>query len=42
MPARRLGMKSGASGRAVYINHAAIDDDKNHDIQGGHGELDEE
>ena len=42
MPAHRLWMKSGASGRAVYLNHAAIDNDKYHDIQGGHGELDEE
>ena len=42
MPAHRLWMKSGASGRAVDLNHSSIDDDKNHDGQDAHGDADEE
>ena len=32
MPAHRLWMKSGASGRAVDLDHTAIYDDENHDV----------
>lgn len=42
MPAHRLWMKSGASGRAVYFDHAAIDDDENHDIDRPHGHMNEQ
>lgn len=42
MPAHRLWMKSGASGRAINFNHTAIYDDKDHDIKGNHGKLDQE
>ena len=35
-------MKSGASGRAIYLNHPAVDNDKNHDRQNLHGDADEE
>ena len=31
MPAHRLWMKSGASGRAVYLDHAAVHDDEDAD-----------
>ena len=40
MPAHRLWMKSGASGRAIYLDHAAIDDHENNDIQRPHGNAD--
>lgn len=42
MPAHRLWMKSGASGRAVNLNHAPVDDDENHDVQRPHGYMNEE
>ena len=42
MPAHRLWMKSGASGRAVDLNHTAINDDKDTDIQRPHGNADKE
>ena len=42
MPAHRLWMKSGASGRAVNFNHAPVDDDENHDAQYPHGDANEE
>lgn len=42
MPAHRLWMKSGASGRAVDLNHASVDNDENHDRQDAHGDADEE
>ena len=32
MPAHRLWMKSGASGRAVDFDHTAINNDKDADI----------
>ena len=32
MPAHRLWMKSGASGRAINFNHTAIYDDEDHDV----------
>ena len=31
MPAHRLWMKSGASGRAVYLNHPAVNDQEDTD-----------
>ena len=42
MSAHRLWMKSGASGRAVDLNHTAINDDKDTDIQRPHGNADKE
>ena len=42
MPAHRLWMKSGASGRAINFNHTAIYDDENHDGQDAHSDADEE
>ena len=42
MPAHRLWMKSGASGRAVNLDHTAINDDKDTDIQRPHGNADKE
>ena len=42
MPAHRLWMKSGASGRAVDLNHSSVDDDENHDGQDAHSDADEE
>ena len=42
MPAHRLWMKSGASGRAVDFNHTAINNDKDTDIQRPHGNADKE
>ena len=39
MPAHRLWMKSGASGRAIDLHHAPIDDHEDHDGQGADGEL---
>ena len=42
MPAHRLWMKSGASGRAVDLNHTAINDDKDTDIQRPHGNANKE
>lgn len=42
MPAHRLWMKSGASGRAVNFDHTAINDDENADIQRPHGNADKE
>lgn len=42
MPAHRLWMKSGASGRAVNLDHTAINDDKDADIQRPHGNADKE
>ena len=42
MPAHRLWMKSGASGRAVDLNHAPVHDHKNDDAQDPHGDADEE
>ena len=41
MPAHRLWMKSGASGRAIYFKHTAIDKDKNDDTQRLHGKPNE-
>lgn len=38
MPARRLGMKSGASGRAIDFHHAAIGHKENADGKDIHGE----
>lgn len=40
MPAHRLWMKSGASGRAVNFYHTAINHDENADIQRPHGNAD--
>ena len=42
MPAHRLWMKSGASGRAIDFNHTPVDDHKNDDAQDPHGDADEE
>ena len=42
MPAHRLWMNSGASGRAVNLDHTAINDDKDTDIQRPHGNADKE
>ena len=42
MSAHRLWMKSGASGRAVDLNHTAINDDKDTDIQRPHGNANKE
>ena len=42
MSAHRLWMKSGASGRAVYLDHTPIDDDEDHDGEYPEGELDDE
>ena len=42
MPAHRLWMKSGASGRAINFNHTAINDDKDTDIQRPHGNANKE
>ena len=42
MPAHRLWMKSGASGRAVNFDHTAINDDENADIQRPHGNADKD
>ena len=42
MPARRLWMTSGASGRAVNFDHTAINHNKNADIQLPHGDADKE
>lgn len=42
MPAHRLWMKSGASGRAVYLDHAAIDDHEDHNIDCPHGHMNEQ
>ena len=42
MSAHRLWMKSGASGRAVYFDHAAIDDNEDHDIDRPHGHMNEQ
>ena len=41
MPAHRLWMKSGASGRAIYFQHTAIDKDENNDVQRPHGRVNE-
>ena len=40
MPAHRLWMKSGASGRAVNLNHTAIDHDKDTNVKRPHGNAD--
>ena len=37
MPAHRLWMKSGASGRAVYFNHAPVHHQHDTDRQRFHG-----
>ena len=37
MPAHRLWMKSGASGRAIYFNHSSECDNENADGQRPHG-----
>ena len=42
MPAHRLWMKSGASGRAIDLNHSSVDDDENHNGQYAHGDADKE
>lgn len=42
MPAHRLWMKSGASGRAIDFQHTAINQNENHDIQRGHGKADKD
>ena len=42
MPAHRLWMKSGASGRAVNLDHTAINDDKDTDIQRPHVNADKD
>lgn len=42
MPAHRLWMKSGASGRAVNLNHTAIDHDENANVKRPHGNADKE
>ena len=42
MPAHRLRMKSGASGRAVDLDHTAINNDKDTDIQRPHGNANKE
>lgn len=39
MPAHRLWMKSGASGRAIDFYHAPVHDDEDTDVQRVHGEL---
>ena len=39
MPAHRLWMKSGASGRAINFNHSTVDDHKDDDCQSGHRDL---
>ena len=40
MPAHRLWMKSGASGRAIYFQHPPIDQNENDDAQRPHGYAD--
>ena len=40
MPAHRFWMKSGASGRAIYLDHTAIHNDKDHDGQHPHAQVD--
>ena len=42
MPAHRLWMKSGASGRAVNFDHASIHDDEDADGKRPHGNPDEQ
>ena len=42
MSAHRLWMKSGASGRAVDLDHTAINNDKDTDIQRPHGNANKE
>ena len=39
MPAHRLWMKSGVSGRAINFNHSTVDDHKDDDCQSGHRDL---
>ena len=39
MPAHRLWMKSGASGRAIYFHHSAIHDNKDNSRQCQHRDL---
>ena len=41
MPAHRLWMKSGASGRAINLDHPAVNDNENADGQRPHGNADE-
>ena len=38
MPAHRLWMKSGASGRAIHLDHAAVNDQHDTDGEGVHGQ----
>ena len=40
MSAHRLWMKSGASGRAVNLDHPAVYDYEDKDVQGRHGVMD--
>ena len=42
MPVHRLRITSSASGRAVYLNHPSVDDDKDGDAQNLHGDADDE
>ena len=42
MSAHRLWMTSGASGRAVDLDHTPVDDHKNDNAQDPHGDADEE
>ena len=41
MPAHRLWMKSGTSGRAIYFNHSSVHQHENDDAQRLHGEPDD-
>ena len=42
MPAHRLRITSSASGRAVYLDHAAIDDHEDNNIDRPHGYMNEQ
>ena len=42
MPAHRLWMKSGASGRAIYFQHSAVNDNENADVKRPHGNADKD